>query len=43
MNKTHRQAFRQITAPLKEEAKKVGIKQEEVNKIVYRAKKSKQK
>ena len=41
MRKADLQTFRQITAPLKEEAKKSGMKESNINEMVHRAKKSK--
>ncbi len=40
MKKADMQTFRQITAPLKEEAKKIGMKEADANEIVHRARKN---
>jgi len=39
MKKADMQTFRQITAPLKEEARRVGMKESDVNEIVHKVRK----
>lgn len=39
MKKADMQTFRQITAPLKEEARKVGMKESDVDEIVHKVRK----